>query len=154
MAIAFVGVASTNAVAATATATISVTATVIATCNVTGGTLAFGSYDVLSATPKDASLAITASCAKGTTATIGLDLGLHASGAIRRMADSTDQHMTYELYSDAGRTTVWGNSGTDLVTYTATTYAPNNFTVYGRIPALQNIATNTYSDSITVTVTF
>jgi len=149
-----IGAAATNAAAATSTATISVTATVSASCNVTGGTLAFGTYDVLSATPADASLVFTATCATGTSATIGLGLGGHASGTTRRMADADGDLLTYELYKDSSHTTVWGQTGSAAVAYLSASSAPNNFTVYGRIPAEQNVDTEGYSDTVTITITF
>jgi len=149
-----IGAVATNAAAATSTATISVTATVSASCNVTGGTLAFGTYDVLSASPTDASLVFTATCATGTSATIGLGLGSHASGTTRRMADADGDLITYELYKESSHTTVWGQSGAATVSYLSTSSAPNNFTVYGRIAPEQNVDTESYSDTVTITITF
>ena len=154
LSLAIVGVAATGASASTSTATISVTATVVASCNVTGGTLAFGNYDVLSAVPTDASMIFTAACATGTSATIGLGLGAHASGSTRRLADNDGDLLSYELYKDSGHATVWGQSGSAAVAYVSASSAANNFTVYGRIAAQQNVDVSTYADSVTITITF
>ena len=154
LSIALIVVMANGTSAATSTSTISVSVTVPTSCNVTGGSLAFGSYDVLSATPTDASMIFTATCATGTTAAIGLGLGSHASGSTRRMTDADGDLLPYELYKDSGHTTIWGQSGSDAVSYLSASSAPSNFTIYGRIPAQENVDTATYSDSITVTITF
>src|ERR1019366_7189602 len=117
LSLALVGVVASRASASTSTSTITVSATVPTSCNVSGGTLAFGTYDVLSATPTDGSLVFTATCATGTTAAIGLGLGAHASGTTRRLADADGDLLTYELYKDSGHTTVWGQTGSATVTY-------------------------------------
>jgi spore coat protein U-like protein len=60
----------------------------------------------------------------------------------------------YNLYTDAARTQVWGdffNGGTIQVAPAGT---PARLDVYGRIPAGQNVATGSYTDSITVTFFF
>ena len=144
----------TTLFAGTSTATLTVTATVAAECTVTGATLAFGSYSTLSASNLDQSTTFSVACTTGTAATIGMDLGGHATGATRRLANAGSGLLTYELYSNAGRTTVWGTSGGGLVNYTATSNAAQSFTVYGRIPGSQNVETGSYSDSVTITVTF
>ncbi len=62
--------------------------------------------------------------------------------------------LVYSVYTDNGRTTVWGNStGVDVVASTGTG-AQQSFTMYGRAPAAQTAPAGSYSDTITVTVTF
>ncbi len=50
-------------------------------------------------------------------------------------------HLSYQLYSNAARTTVWGNGtgGTVTVSARLVRQSTQNFTVYGRIPALQGV---------------
>ena len=149
---------SAPASAATATANLGVSATVTNNCTISTAALAFGSYDPVVAhasTNLDGTGTVTVACTKGVAPTVGLGLGSNASGGTRRMTDGSSNYLTYEMYSDAGRTTVWGDSGGAL-------YAPGaapsktarNFTVYGRIPARQNAFVGSYSDTITVTITF
>jgi spore coat protein U-like protein len=139
---------------ATTSTTLTVTATVSANCSVAAGTLAFGAYNPISSANVDQSGTFQLTCTKGTTATIGLDLGGHASGATRRMSNGTDL-LAYEIYQDSGRTTVWGSSGGALLSVAA---APSNaaqtITAYGRISGSQDVGTGSYSDTVTVTVTF
>ena len=62
--------------------------------------------------------------------------------------------VNYSLYSDSGRTTVWGNTvGTDTVAATGSG-ASQSYTVYGRVTAQTTPAPGTYSDTVTVTVTY
>src|SRR5262245_54900191 len=105
----------TSLTAGTSTATLTVTATVAAECTVTNATLAFGTYSTLSASNVDQTASFNVACTTGTSATIGLNLGANATGATRRMSNGASGLLTYELYSNAARTTVWGNSGAALV---------------------------------------
>jgi spore coat protein U-like protein len=62
--------------------------------------------------------------------------------------------VNYTLYSDSGRTTVWGTTiGTNTVAATGSG-AAQSYTVYGRIPAQTTPAPGTYNDTVTVTVTY
>jgi spore coat protein U-like protein len=62
--------------------------------------------------------------------------------------------ITYSLYQDAGRTTVWGNTiGTNTVAGTGNG-ASQSYTVYGRVPPQTTPAAALYGDTITVTVTY
>ena len=62
--------------------------------------------------------------------------------------------VNYTLYSNSGRTTLWGNTvGTDTVAATGNG-ASQSYTVYGRVPTQAAPAPGTYTDTITVTVTY
>jgi spore coat protein U-like protein len=143
--------------AATATANLGVSATVTSNCTISTAALAFGNYDPVGANlaaDLDSNGTVTVACTKGSTATIGLGLGANPSGSVRRMTDGTD-FLTYELYQDSNRTTVWGNAGADLLSPPAApSKAPRNFTVYGRVVANQDVAAGNYSDTVLATVNF
>ena len=62
--------------------------------------------------------------------------------------------VSYSMYSNAGRTTNWGNTvGTDTVAATGNG-AAQSYTVYGRVPPQTTPAPGTYTDTITATVTY
>ena len=147
----------TNLLAASATTTLTVSASVTANCTISTGALAFGSYDPVGAnasSPLDATGTVTIACTKGSTNTIGLDLGSNASGSTRRMASGSER-LTYEMYKDSSRTQVWGNSGTDLYDAgTAPSKAARSFNVYGQVPAGQDVGAGSYSDTVVATVNF
>src|SRR5262249_25674770 len=86
---------------------------------------------------------------------IGLDAGLGtgATVAVRKMSNGANT-INYSLYSDSGRTTVWGNTiGTNTVAATGNG-ASQSYTVYGRVPAQTTPAAAAYTYTITVTVTY
>ena len=149
-----------GAQAATSTATCPVTATVNANCTISATALAFGNYDPLTANASaalNAQNTITLACVKGVAPAVGLDTGSNGTkgvGTTRAMAGA-GTFLSYELYQDAARTKVWGNSGAGLDTLAAvSSTAPFGVTVYGSVPGGQAVGTGAYSDTITATVNF
>lgn len=138
--------------AATATATIAVTATVLSFCTLAAAPLAFGTYSSAAVT---ATTTLSVTCTSGTPYNVGLDAGVGtgATVAARKMTFTTST-LTYGLYSDAGHTTVWGNTiGTNTVTGTGTGLL-QSLTVYGQIPGAQFVAPGAYVDTVTATITY
>jgi spore coat protein U-like protein len=144
--------------AATATANLGVSATVTNNCTISTAALTFGSYDPVVAHASanlDGTGTVIVACTKGATSTIGLGLGSNPSGSVRRLKDGGTNYITYELYSDSGRTTVWGNAGAALLsTGAAPSKAARNFTVYGRVASNQDVPAGTYNDTVVATVNF
>lgn len=145
----------TGASAATVTDSFGVTITIQSDCKITAtNTLDFGTQGVLTAAV-DASSTLSVVCTTGTDYDIGLDEG-STSGATtttRQMLNGTTP-INYQLFSDSGRTVNWGDAiGTDTVgdTGNGTT---QTFPIYGRVPAQTTPAAGTYTDTVTVTVTF
>lgn len=145
------------------TATFTVSAQVIKSCIVSATNLAFGAYDQLAAANTTGTSIVSIQCTNGTVAAMQLSGGANGSLATtRKMKDSVSSNLlNYNLYTTAGNTVVWGDGvtgGSVTQTYNSTSNTTvQPFTVYGTIPALQTIATSagaTYTDSITVTVTF
>jgi spore coat protein U-like protein len=107
------------------------------------------------ATNLDGTGTVTVACTKGVAPTVGLGLGSNASGSTRRMTDGSSNYLTYEMYSDAGRTTVWTDSGGGLYAPgAAPSKAARNFTVYGRVTSNQDVTAGSYSDTVVATVNF
>lgn len=148
-----------NSYAATNTSNMSVSATVAANCSISAGALSFGTYDTVSAAAVDGTATISTTCTSGSAATVTLGQGLNAAttstdaAPLRQMKAGTDV-MAYQLYSESGRTTVWGNT---TATGKATTGTGSNVdvTVYGRITAGQNtLPAGSYTDTVVATITF
>jgi spore coat protein U-like protein len=152
-----VGILSTlpqPAAAATANATLTVSANVIESCTVTNGTLSFGDYAPTGTGAVDQSGTFSVACTKGTDATVGLGDGSNFLSGARRMTNGSE-FLTYELYKESGRTNVWGNTGGALVTLAAaSSNAAQTLTVYGRIPAGQDVGQGSFGDSVQITVTY
>ena len=144
-----------GASATTTTTTFTVSATIAATCVInSASTLNFGSVGLLSANV-DQTSTISVTCTNTTGYNIGLDAGTGtgATVATRKLTNGAVT-INYTLYSDSGHNNVWGNTvSTDTVAGTGNSSA-QSYTVYGRIPPQTTPAPNTYSDTITVTVTY
>lgn len=140
-----------------------VTATILAECNVATSPLNFGNYDPVvanAATALDNTTLVNVYCTKGTPVSVSLDNGQWVTGSTRRLRSAAANFLTYEMYRDSGRGTVWNatntNSGTSTSKLTAIgpTAAGGGFTVYGRVPSGQDIPAGSYGDTVTVTVNY
>jgi len=136
---------------ATATGTMNVSATVVAACTVSATPLAFGNYvgDAL-----DGTSTITVNCGNGVAYGVELSAGSGSpTSTTRAMASSGGDPLDYEIYTDAGRSTVWavGASGSQPGTGTG---ADQSLTAYGRIPSGQSAPAGSYTDALTITVTY
>lgn len=155
--------ASVSAWAATDTEDVDVTATVVPDCNITTHSdVAFGNYLPITthaAANLDANGSVTIACTNGDAVVVEIDQGDNAAGGstpaapLRRLTDGTN-FLSYHLYSDSAGGTVWGTGAAvdKDVTGDGTAVA---HTIYGRIPSGQNTAVvGSYTDIVTVTVTF
>lgn len=145
-----------------------------ASCGVSVTPLAFGPYASPGGAQVDSSASVQLSCtpeylllACKTSYTLSLSLGIRASGNQRRMAATVATgtgYLGYGLFSDSQRQQPWGDGGASGVAVggTITTSLlglvclPGNrsHTVYGRIPASQNVPAGSYADSVVLTVTY
>ena len=143
--------------AATATSTLNVTATVTANCIVSTTALAFGNVNTLSGANVDSSGGLSITCTNGTSwsAAAGVGSGSGASFASRRMTSGANL-LSYNLYTSAARTTIWGDGTASTGTFAGTgTGAAQSVTVYGRVGSGQtSVPAGAYADTVTVTVTY
>jgi spore coat protein U-like protein len=65
--------------------------------------------------------------------------------------------LAYNLFTDAARTSVWGD-GTSGTSVYSRANPPNNsnvnLTVYGQIPPGQDVSAGTFSDTVSATINF
>lgn len=146
------------AVAASATGSFNVTTTVIDVCAVATSDLGFGTYNPIGGAALDGTTTITVTCTLGTPYNVQLDAGAHGGGSVnaRKMQRTSGgtETMNYSLYRNAGRTQNWGETdNTDTLSATGTGLTQDH-TVYGRIPASENVPTGSYSDTVNVTVSY
>lgn len=148
--------ASSTAWASTATTTFNVTGTVIGACNVSAAPLSFGTaIPSTIAANIDVSANMSVTCTNAAPYTVALDVGT-GSGATfgsRKMTSGANT-MTYSLYTNSGHTLVWGDgtSGSNLYSGTGSGSA-QSIPVYGQIPP-QTVSAGSYTDTITVTLTY
>jgi spore coat protein U-like protein len=152
---------SSGAFAGTATSNMAVSATVSANCTINAGALAFGAYDPIvanAAAPLPGTATLTVTCTNASPATLTLDQGLNAAGGstpaapLRRLANG-GSFIGYGLFQDNAHTTTWGDTAGTGVAYTGTGVA-GTLTVFGQIPATQNVPAGSYTDTVVATITF
>jgi spore coat protein U-like protein len=125
-------------------------------CTISTTSVNFGSYDVFAGTPTDTTGTVSFTCSGNADVTITLSKGASSSYNPRTLNGGADT-LNYNLYKDAARTTVWGDGTGSTSTHTQTNVPNNtaqNLTIYGRIPASQDVRAGTYNDSVTVTIDF
>lgn len=157
--------------AASASTFVPVSANVTQNCAIsTSGALAFTTYDpvgVNATAPLNATGQISVTCSKGAVGlTIGMDNGAHVAATQRQMIGVTATNLLqYNIFQPPSNapatactfpgTTAWTASGTGLLTLTS---APNKvarvYSVCGTIPAGQDVAADTYSDTVGATINF
>lgn len=137
----------------TATASFNVNVTVVSGCAITATNLAFGTYTKVLV---DSTSTISVTCTNTTTYNVGLNQGTASSATVttRKMTGPGGYLLKYSLCQNSNCTTNWGNTvGTDTEAGTGTG-ALQNLTVYGQLPAGQNVEAGNYTDTITATVTY
>lgn len=128
-------------------------------CTVSTTPVSFGSYDVFSTAPSDTTGTIAIYCnnpeKKPMPVVVSINSG--ASGSFNprqmRLAGGTDR-MNYYLFTAPSRTVIWGDGtgGSSVLTRMIVKTEPLNLTIFGRVPARQNLRTGAYSDNLVVTV--
>ena len=128
-------------------------------CTVTTTPASFGNYDVFSSAPLDTTGTISLMCnnpeKKPMPVTISISSGGSGSFTPRQMRLAGGSYrMNYYLFLDPSRTTIWGDGsgGSSNFTSTIIKTTPLNATIYGRIPARQNLKAGEYGDNLVVTV--
>lgn len=130
----------------------------IAACNVSTNPLIFGSYDVFTPAPLDASGTIIVQCDEKPPAKVTISIGPSpGSGSFDpRTMDhiSGTDSLYYNLYRDTNRSEIWGDGSGNTFTRrrNVNRNKPRVETVYGRIPPLQDVSAGSYADTLTVTI--
>lgn len=133
------------------------------TCTIAANPFNFGSYAPLSGTTTSTTGTVSVTCSAliaglNVSYVISLTSGSSGTYTARKMQFSPYQ-LNYNLYTDAAYSTVWGD-GTASTSTVSDSYnlalisMTRNYTVYGLIPASQQVGAGSYTDTITATVTF
>lgn len=124
----------------------------VADCGVATSGLNFGSYDVFNNSHSDIAGSVTVSCSQATSYSLQMSPG---SGSFsQRLMLGSSHNLSYNLYTDATRSQVWGDGSGGSVTLSGNTESSIQHTIYGRIPARQNVQAGAYGDSIVITLEY
>jgi spore coat protein U-like protein len=128
-----------------------------AQCTISTTPVVFGTYNVFSAAPVDSTGTIAYRCNGGARGVmITMTRGQSVAFVPRELQKGLET-LSYNLFRDAARTSIWGDFSAGTSAYIDTN-PPNNqdiaVTVYGRIPPGQDISAGSYSDTVTVEVNF
>jgi spore coat protein U-like protein len=126
-------------------------------CTISATSVNFGSYNVFNGSDTDSTGTVTYRCnGSAHNITIGLTQGASASFNQRQMQKGAEA-LTYNLFLDAARSTIWGD-GTSGTSVYSIGNPPNNtnvnLTVYGRVTAGQDVSAGTFSDTVTAVINF
>lgn len=125
--------------------------------NITG--VNFGGYDSLSPSPVVTAGTLTLCCdGLGPADFVTVDLGLGSSGnASERTLTQGSNKLAYNLYMDRTLTMTWGD-GFDGTAHYGPVHPSNGscspIPVYGYMPAHQAVHAGSYSDTLTITLSF
>jgi spore coat protein U-like protein len=163
--------ASGTVLAATASTNIPVSASVGQNCSIsTSSALAFAVYDPVGTNATSAlntTGSISVACSKGATGlTIGMDNGIHAAGAQRQMVGGTAAGLLqYNIFQPPSNmpstactfpgTIAWTATGAGMLTLPSSpSKVTRVYSVCGTIPGGQDVAADSYTDTVSATINF
>jgi len=158
-------VGSASAIAGSATTTLSNTTAITANCTFTASGFT-NTYDPIvanaSTAVKDATASITYTCTDGGTgAKIALNDGTNAASGstddspLARLKGGTHgDYLNYAMFQDNGYSDVWAYDPAVNEVSATEDGASHTVYVYTEIPAGQNVHVDTYTDTVTATITF
>lgn len=140
------------------------------TCTVVATPLAFGGYASPAGPRVDSTASVQVNCtptylllACSVSYTLSISHGNVGTPGARQMAAGAGR-LRYDLYNNAARTIPWGDGGggggvvggsiTSGLLGLVCAPGTRNHTVYGRIPASQNVPSGLYQDQVVLTITY
>lgn len=143
--------------AATTTGTIGVSGTVVGGCTMAATPMSFGTAIASPVTANvDTQSTLTVRCTNGTVFYVAMNAGSGTGATVaQRKISGPGGSINYLLHMNPTRTVLWGDGtlGTFIGTATSTGAAAN-YGIYGRIPPGQAPNPGTYTDVVTITLTF
>jgi spore coat protein U-like protein len=126
-------------------------------CTISVTSVSFGTYDVFALGAAQSTGTIVFRCTgNARDITVTLSTGQSGTFASRTLTQGSEV-LVYNLYMDAACTIVWGDGTGGTQTY-FDPKPPNNsdvvVTIYGRIPASQDVSAGAYTDTVIATINF
>lgn len=129
------------------------TLTIAPSCAVSATNMVFPSTGFISAVV-DSTATLTITCTNTTPYSVALSAGngAGASTSARKMTGPDGNTLTYSLFKEIGRTSLWGDG---LLTASGEgTGSPQSLTVYGRVPVQAAPPPGLYQDTVVVSVSY
>ncbi len=139
--------------AATSTATLSVQVDVLAGCEISNGTLDFGTYQSGQADDLVSNTTLVLSNCTVDTVVVELDGGQSGDTLDRRLVGPGGASLRYQLYKGPNLGNMFGDNGRGR-TIDMTNRTSLDVPVHGRIRGGQTVPPGTYTDTVNVTLTF
>lgn len=131
-----------------------------AACNVAATNINFGTYDVFSNSPSDSTGTVSVDCDEDPSPIVTIRIGpSFNSGGFnpRQMRHTTmPDRLNYNIFTDSSMSVIWGDGTQGTATVTDRVFRNSLWvrTMYGRIPAGQDVSVGTYSETVSVTITW
>ena len=99
---------------------------------------------------------LTLRCSPNVAYSIDIDAGLNPQGATgRRVANAAKtKFLSYDIFKDPPHSQVWGRGNLKNVAGNSGATGQAVYTVYGLLNATSTMTADSYSDTLTITVTF
>ncbi len=127
-------------------------------CTVSTTGVNFGAYSPLGSINMDSTGTITVACTVYSNVQLTIGSSINSGGFNpRKMKQAAGSDLlNYNIYTTSSYTTIWGDgtSGTSTLSQYVRKQSPWNATVYGRIPAAQDVYVGTYGESLVVTINY
>lgn len=147
----------THVIAGTSTATFQAAATLNAGCVVKAMNVNFGNMTPSATGTLSGSGGVVATCSKNLPYTLSISAGTSGDISSRTMmgaiADNKDK-LSYNLYIDSAATNIWGDGATGKTITQNGAGAPIMNTIFGKLSLNQYLRPDTYTDNLTVTLTY
>jgi spore coat protein U-like protein len=141
-----------TATAATDTANLQINASVNAVGRITAvGDINFGTYDPTDPAPLDQNGSVSYRVAKGVDYWVYIS---ETSAGVREMSGSGVDVLDFDLYKDSVGGTEWGIDAATGISGTSAGNGTVTNTIFGRVPALQDVAVDAYAETLVITLEF
>ena len=125
-----------------------------ASCTISATPISFGVYNVFSPSDLVSTGSISFSCTGFSwTMSVYLSKGSGSSNNPRQLVSGSNR-INYNLYMDASHTQIWGDPNPNSYSRTWAFNANDTLTVYGLIPAGQDVRVGSYTDLVVATINF
>ena len=126
-------------------------------CTISTTSVSFGTYNVFSGSALNSTGTVTYRCnAAAANITISLSKGLSSTYSPRLMSKGAEV-LGYNLFTNAARTTIWGDGTSGTAVYSRANPPNNNdvnVTIYGQVPPGQDVSAGNFGDTVSATINF